>query len=125
MVLWMAGVPSTKMMESNGTPDLTPLELHEVEHEGLRLQFKDAVRLQPRVDDVNPQFVRIEDQSLGLDAFAGSVSDLLDEVAEDLVVAWKHYAMAPDANLSPKALELKRRLLAAMEEVAAGDGGQV
>ena len=125
MVLWMAGVPSTKMMESNGTPDLTPLELHEVEHEGLRLQFKDAVRLQPRVDDVNPQFVRIEDQSLGLDAFAGSVSDLLDEVAEDLVVAWKHYAMAPDAYLSPKALELKRRLLAAMEEVAAGDGGQV
>jgi len=125
MVLWMAGVPSTKMMESNGTPDLTPLELHEVEHEGLRLQFNDAVRLQPRVDDVNPQFVRIEDQSLGLDAFAGTVSDLLDEVAEDLVVAWKHYAMAPDANLSPKALELKRRLLAAMEEVAAEDGGHV
>jgi len=113
------------MMESNGTPDLTPLELHEVEHEGLRLQFNDAVRLQPRVDDVNPQFVRIEDQSLGLDAFAGTVSDLLDEVAEDLVVAWKHYAMAPDANLSPKALELKRRLLAAMEEVAAEDGGHV
>ena len=38
-------------------------------------------------------------------------------MAEDVVVAWKHYAIAPDANLSSKALELKRRLLAVMEEV--------
>ena len=75
------------------------------------------MRLQPRLNDDNPQFVRVEDQSLGLDAFAGTVSDLLDEVAEDLVVVWRHYAIAPDASLSPKALELKHRLLAVMEEV--------
>ena len=43
-----------------------------------------------------------------MDAFAGTGGDLLDEVAEDLVVVWKNYAMAPDAHLSPKALELKR-----------------
>ena len=103
-------------LESIGALDLSPLEVNEVEHEGLRLRFKEAVRLQPRNDD-NPQFVSIEDPSLGLDAFAGAVSDLLDEVAEDLVVVWKHYAMAPDANLSPKALELKHWLLAVMEEV--------
>jgi len=65
----------------------------------------------------DPRFVRVEDPSLGLDAFAGTVSDLHDEVAEDLVMLWKHYAMAPDANLSPKALEQKHRLLAVMEEV--------
>ena len=109
--------------ESIGALDLSPLEVNEVEHGGLRLRFKDAVRLQPRLDDDNPQFVRIEDQSLGLDAFAGTVSDLLDEVAEDLVVAWKHYAMAPDANLSPKALELKHRLRALIGEVPVGDRG--
>jgi hypothetical protein len=104
-------------LESIGTLDLSPLEINEVEHEGLRLRFKETVRLQPRLNDDNPQFVSIEDPNLGLDAFAGTVSDLLDEVTEDLVVVWKQYAMSPDANLSPKALELKRRLLAVMEEV--------
>lgn len=104
-------------LESIGALDLSPLEVNEVEYEGLRLRFKEAVRLQPRLNDDNPQFVSIEDPSLGLDAFAGTVSDLLDEVAEDLVVVWRHYAKAPDADLSPKALDLKRRLLAVMEEV--------
>ncbi len=104
-------------LESIGALDLSPLEVNEVEHEGLRLRFKEAVRLQPHLNDDNPQFVSVEDSSLGLDAFAGTVSDLLDEVAEDLVVVWKHYAMAPDETLSPKALELKHRLLAVMEEV--------
>ncbi len=104
-------------LESIGALDLSPLELNEVEHDGLRLRFKEAVRLQPQLNDDNPQFVRIEYPSLGLDAFAGTVSDLLGEVAEDLVVVWKHYVKAPDETLSPKALELKHRLLAVMEEV--------
>ncbi len=107
-------------LESIGTLDLSPLEVNEVEHEGLRLRFKETVRLQPRLNDENPQFVSIEEPRLGLDAFAGTVSDLLDEVAEDLVVVWKHYAQAPDTTLSPKALELKHRLLAVMEEVPVG-----
>jgi hypothetical protein len=107
-------------LESIGTLDLSPLEVNEVEHDGLRLRFKETVRLQPRLNDENPQFVSIEEPRLGLDAFAGTVSDLLDEVAEDLVVVWKHYAQAPDTTLSPKALELKHRLLAVMEEVPVG-----
>ena len=104
-------------LESIGTLDLSPLEVNEVEYQGLRLRFKETLRLQPRLNDDNPQFVTIEDRSLGLDAFAVTVRDLLDEVAKDLVVVWKHYAMAPDANLSPEALELKHRLLAVIEEV--------
>ena len=105
-------------MGSSGRPNLAPLELNEVEHDGVRLRFKGVLRLQPRISRRNPQFLRIEDPSLGLDAFAGTLSDLLDEVAEDLVVVWKNYAMAPDGKLSPKALELKRRLIEAVEEVA-------
>lgn len=65
----------------------------------------------PQLNEDNPQFVSIEEPRLGLDVFAGTVSDLLDEVAEDLVVVWNHYAKASDADLSPKALELKHRLL--------------
>lgn len=101
----------------------SPFEVNEVQHEGLRLRFKEPLRLQPRLYPDNPKFVRVEDPSLGLDAFAGTVGGLLDELAEDLAVLWKNYAMTPDSNLSPKALELKGRLLAAVEEVAVGDGG--
>jgi hypothetical protein len=104
-------------LESIGTLDLSPLEVDEVEYEGLRLRFKETVRLQPHLNEDNPQFVSIEEPRFGLDAFAGTVGDLLDEVAEDLVIVWKHYAKAPDSELSPRALELKRRLIAAMEEV--------
>ena len=104
-------------LESIGPLDLSPFEVNEVEHGGVRLRFKQPVQLQPRLNEDNPQFVNVEEPSLGLDAFAGTVSDLMDEVAEDLVVVWKQYARAPDAELSPKALELKRRLLDAVEEL--------
>jgi hypothetical protein len=70
-------------LESIGALDLSPLEVTEVEHEGLRLRFKETVRLQPRLDDDNPQFVSIEEPRLGLDAFAGTVSDLLDELRSE------------------------------------------
>lgn len=104
-------------LESIGPLDLSPLEMNEVEFEGIRLRFRETIRLQPRLHDDNPQFVSIEEPRLGIDAFAGTVSDLLDEVAEELVVVWKHYAKAPDSDLSPKALDLKHSLLAAMDEV--------
>lgn len=104
-------------LESIGTLDLSPLEVNEVEFDGVRLRFKETVRLQPRLNPDNPQFVSIEDPTLGLDVFAGTVSELLDEVAEDVVVLWRHYALAPDAELAPKALRLKRHLLAVLEEI--------
>jgi len=110
-------------LESTGAPDLSPFEVKEVEYEGLRLRLKEAMRLKPQLKRGNPQFVGVECPSLGLDAFAGTVRGLLVAVAEDLVVLWKNYAMASDAHLSPKALELKGRLLAAMEEVAVGKEG--
>jgi len=104
-------------LEAIGPLDLSPLEVSEVEYEGVRLRFKQPVQLKPHVNQENPQFLNVEEPALGLDAFAGTVSDLMDEVAEDLVVVWKQYALAPDAGLSPKALELKRRLLATVEEM--------
>lgn len=57
-------------LESIGVLDLSALEVNEVEYRGLRLRFKEAVRLQPRLNDDDPRFVRVEDPSLGLDAFA-------------------------------------------------------
>lgn len=100
--------------------DLSPLEVNEVEHSGVRLRFRSPIQLQPMLTADNPQFVRIEEPSLGLDVFAGTVDELLDELAEDLVVVWKHYASAGDADLSPRALELKNRLRNSLDEVPVG-----
>ncbi len=97
--------------------DLSPLELSEVEFAGVRLRLRAPVRLTPVLGEDNPQFLSIEEPRLGLNVFAGTVNDLMDEVAEDLVVVWKQFALAGDGELSPKALELKHRLLAGVEEV--------
>jgi hypothetical protein len=107
-------------IESISPLDLSPLELREVAYGDLHLRLKEPVYLQPYLNGDNPQFVNVEDPALGLDVFAGTVSELLDEVAESLVIGWRQYALAPDSELSPKALELKRHLLAAMEPVSVG-----
>src|SRR5205085_1350173 len=73
-------------LESIGPLDLSPLEITEVEHAGIRLHLREPLHLQPRLADDNPHFLTVEDARLGLDAFAGTVSKLVDEVAESLVV---------------------------------------
>lgn len=107
-------------LESIGPLDLSPLEITEVEHRGVRLRLREPLHLQPRLSVENPRFVTIEETRLGLDAFAGTMSELVDGVAESLVVGWRNHALAPDEELSPKALELKHNLLAAMDEVPVG-----
>ena len=107
-------------LESIGPLDLSPLEISEVEHHGVRLRLREPLHLQPRLGTEYPHFVTMEESRLGLDAFAGTVSELVDEVAESLVVGWRNYAQAADEELSPKALDLKRYLLAAMDEVPVG-----
>ncbi len=107
-------------LESIGPLDLSPLEISEVEHRGVRLRLREPLHLQPRLGVENPHFVTVEESRLGLDAFAGTVSELVDEVAESLVMGWRNYAQAADEELSPKALDLKRSLLASKDEVPVG-----
>lgn len=102
--------------ESIGPLDLTPLELREVEFQGLRLRFRQTMLLQPKLVEDNPQFLAIEDAELGLDVFAGTIEELVEELSEDLTVLWLNYAKAADSDLTPQALEMKHRLLAALEE---------
>lgn len=107
--------------ESIAPLDLSPLEIDEVESDGLRLRFQQTARFEPHLDEENSQFLRIEDARLGVDIFAGTVSDLIEELASDLIALWREYAKAPDAELAPKALDLKFRLLEALEEVPVGE----
>ena len=107
-------------LESISPLDLSPLEINEVEHGGVRLHLREPLHLQPRLGAANPHFLTVEETSLGLDAFAGTVSELVEEVAESLVFGWRNYAQAPVAELSLNALILKHSLLAAMDQVPVG-----
>jgi hypothetical protein len=97
--------------------DKNTLEIREVQYDGIRLRFRELVCLKPFRSSENRRYLRIEKPALGLDVFARTPATLLDEVAEALVLGWKQYALAPDNDLSPKALELKQRLLAAASEM--------
>lgn len=107
-------------VENIGPLDLSLIELNRVEFEGCKLLLKEPLQLRPQIDEENPRYLCVSEPDLGLDVFAGTIDELMDEVAEDLVMVWKHYALAEDAELAPKALALKQRLLRMVEEVPVG-----
>jgi len=55
-------------------------------------------------------------EKIGLDAFAETKAELAAEVAAQLAMLWKEYALADDAELTESAREVKRNLLATFEE---------
>lgn len=100
--------------------DLSPLELSEVEYSGLRLKLRQPVQLQPKLSEDQPPFLTVEYPELGIDVLAGQVTGLMDEIAVDLAMLWRTYALAEDQELAPQALALKHRLLEAIQEVRVG-----
>ena len=59
----------------------------------------------------------VKADKIGLDAFAETKVELVEEVRAQLAMLWKEYAMADDADLTESAQEVKRNLLATFEEV--------
>lgn len=100
--------------------DLSPLEIHRVESGGVMLQLKKPLLLKPDLAADNPHLLMVAEPRLGIDVFAGTVNDLVEGVADDLVMLWRNYAKAPDAVLTLGAQALKKRLLNEVEEVPVG-----
>ena len=59
----------------------------------------------------------MEDEELGLDAFASTRDALVVEVAEQLDMLWHEYALAGDETLDAVALRRKAALLHRLTEV--------
>lgn len=108
-------------VEAIGQLDLAPIEIREIEFSGARLRLRHALHLHPRLAEESPHFLHVVHEELGLDVFAPTVAELLDEIAESLVVSWREFALADDAVLTKQARALKGRLLAEIEEVPFGD----
>ena len=103
-------------LEAIAPLDLSPLQFTEIRYRDTQLKFFTPLVIEPQLSD-DRNYVTLFNSDLGVDVFAGTISALVDELAEAISVTWKNYALADDAELSPKALALKQRLLKTLQEV--------
>ena len=78
--------------------------------------FKVYLELHPTYDETG-ELLCLEHQPLGIHVFADTREDLEAELAEQVCMLWDEYACDQDENLTPAAIQLKRNLLSALEEV--------
>lgn len=96
--------------------DLSTFVLDTIQLDGLALKSTPTLSLEPTLDETK-QLLCIEHPALGLDVFATTRELLLVELHGQLAMVWHEYALAPDVELSAKAMALKRALLARFAEV--------
>ena len=101
--------------------DLSPVVLGELDGAAFALKPRRPLQLQPAWSD-SREFICIEHEEWGVDVFAPTRGELLEELKEQLVMLWVEYGREVDAKLSPPALRVKRQLHADWEEVANAKG---
>jgi len=97
--------------------DLSPFYLAEVQLDDYALRLREPLALTPELDE-SQQLMCLVYPSLGVDVCAFTRDELDEALVVELDVLWRNYAKAEDDRLSPAARELKRGLVAQMEEVA-------
>ena len=73
--------------------------------------FGVALSLRIEHDPSCPEYVYVMEPSIGLNAFALTRDDLLEEINEQLVMLWDEYANAADDELDAEAQRLKCALI--------------
>jgi hypothetical protein len=61
------------------------------------------------------QLLVVEKPEFGLNTFAHTRDELVDEIAEQVAFLWDEYAMADNESLTPESVHIKNALLNAME----------
>ena len=97
--------------------DLSPFYLAEVQLPDYVIRLHEPLVLTPDLDESKP-LICLTNPSLGIDVCAFTRDELDEALIVEFDVLWRNYAKADDERLSPAATELKRGLLARMEEVA-------
>lgn len=102
-----------------GDLDLSPFVIATVAIGETTLKFRKALILNPVLDD-SEQLIVLEHSDLGIHVFAHTRSDLYDELVEHVGILWDEYVREDQAALDAKAIELRGRLTALIEEVPHG-----
>ena len=97
--------------------DLSPFVLTRTRFRDRLLEIKPPLVLRPTMDD-SEQLLCVEDEGLGIDAFASSRDSLVVEIAEQLDMLWQEFAQAGDESLDAVALIRKRAFQSRMKEFA-------
>jgi hypothetical protein len=95
--------------------DLDPIAVHEFFSGNRRLVAATAISAAPQLDETQ-QFYSIQIPVFGIEAFAETRDELIHSIASELDVLWRHYAQAPDNDLTDEAIALKKALLSAFSE---------
>ncbi|MGL4943184.1 MAG: hypothetical protein ACRC46_08330 [Thermoguttaceae bacterium] len=100
--------------------DLSPIVLREVPTEnGGVLRFREPLVLTPtQIGD--SQYMSVENYELGIDVYGETQEELWDVIVADVTLLWHDVALASDDRLGKYFLEVKKNLLAAIEEVGCG-----
>jgi hypothetical protein len=97
--------------------DLAPIEFDYIDYGDKKLRFKNRLVLTPELDD-SEQLYTISYPDFNLESFAYTRQEITDEIKSDIVFLWNEYAKAEDSELTEDALELKKRLLLNIEDIA-------
>ena len=93
-----------------------PVVIEDVRYLGRTFHFKTYLELCPAYDETG-ELLCLEYKPLGIHVFANCRKELNAELAEQICMLWDEYACEGDENLTPAAIQLKKNLLAALEEV--------
>lgn len=90
--------------------DLTPFHISQIEVDGVCLRLTPPLQVSPELDEETKQVFLFSDDDLSLHIAAPSRAELYEEVIADLAFSYREYVQAKDDDLSPAAVEFKRRL---------------
>jgi hypothetical protein len=97
--------------------DLSPLVFNRIDLAGRTLNAVTELRLFPKRDESRQLYV-VEDPGIDLVAHAFTRDDLADEIAAHVFLIWREYGLARPRDLTPKAQELRKAVLARFRESA-------
>lgn len=118
VVLDEEGVPK-KIIDVNDIRelDLSMMVVDRIRFNHLDLRLKESLALVPTMDETS-QFLCVTKDDLGIDVFARTREELVDELKQQIAMLWEEYARANDDDLDIEAIKLKKDLLAMFSEVS-------
>jgi hypothetical protein len=96
--------------------DLSPMIFDFIAWGGRRLEINPPLKLEPTMDDESGQLYTLVDSNLGIDVFARTREQLVDELAEQVFFTWDAYANEAPEKLTSAARRLRETILGRMRE---------
>jgi hypothetical protein len=115
--------PESKVAESRLSlvehdTNTCPVVIRDVRYRGRTFRFRNGkyTEFLPTYDETG-ELLCLEHEPIGIHVFADTREELLAELAEQVCMLWDEYACEDDEKLTPAAIQLKKKLLDALEEV--------